>query len=145
MILALDFDGVLHSADADDSELFQHAHLIWQVLRARPTVEVVLSTSWRGTHPHDELVMLVTRGGGEALAPRLIGSTPVRMMERGSYINGPVHVREKEIQLWLAGNGLRQRPWIALDDSSVDSPQTAGILSSSTPGPDCSQTICRES
>lgn len=65
MILALDFDGVLHSAAADDALLFQNKHLIWQILRARQLLEVVLSTSWRGTHPHEELVTLVTQGGGE--------------------------------------------------------------------------------
>lgn len=116
VILFLDFDGVLHPEPPKDR--FGRVPLIWALLRARPRVEVVFSTSWRELYPFDVLVKLVTAGGGEELAPRFIGTTPVLPK------NPRDHYRHRELEClaWLAANQARypiaRRPlrWIALDD-----------------------------
>lgn len=78
MILFLDFDGVLHPEAALSTRVdFQHLPLLWRILREVPEVEVVFATSWRNSHSLDELVFIVTRGGGEDLAHRFIGMNPI--------------------------------------------------------------------
>ena len=116
-LLFLDFDGVLHALGGGKGP-FTHVHLLWGLLRARPEIEVVFSTSWRETYPQDVLIGFCTANGGEDLAHRFVGQTPRQRSEAGRYIAGPVHVRHAEIAIWLCehGNG---RPWIALDDDPV--------------------------
>lgn len=107
MILFLDFDGVLHSSDNALDPLFCRNEFLWQVLRAKPEIEIVFSTSWREIHSLDELVRFATLGGGEDLAHRFIGHTPK--------IKVPRDRRDMEIQSWLKTH----RPdahWIAVDD-----------------------------
>jgi len=126
VILFLDFDGVLHPATATDDDAFCHSVLFWQLLREFPNIEVVFSTSWRGTHQFEQLVELATRGGGEDLVSRFIGATPSVLQEKGAFISGPYHRRYNECRLWMIGNGLLGREWIALDDDSKSFP--AGCL-----------------
>ncbi len=111
-LLFLDFDGVLHSGNGGG--VFLRVHLLWQILRARPEVVVVLSTSWRETYPPDELVDFCTANGGEDLALRFIGQTPRPIREFGRNIPGRVYARHDEIKLWLQDHG-HGRPWLALD------------------------------
>jgi hypothetical protein len=115
VILFLDFDGVLHPDFARGPALFSARPLLWQLLDACPHIEVVFSTSWREIHPVDELIGYVTSGGGERHARRFIGTTPRIVTERGANI-AQCYLREAEINLWLLGNGQKDRPWIALDD-----------------------------
>lgn len=121
MILFLDFDGVLHPETALSTRVdFQHLPLLWQILRSVPEVEVVFATSWRNSHSLGELISLVTRGGGEDLAHRFVGTNPVvdkALREQGDY----GHRRDECIQ-WLEANRahfpywMKDIPWIALDD-----------------------------
>lgn len=128
MILFLDFDGVLHPADPLASALFCRRHLLWRLLDERPEIEVVFSTSWRDLHPVDALISFVTAGGGEYLAGRFLGATPVRVVEPGAAV-GQVYKRETEIRLWLSGNGEQSRNWIAVDDfSAYFSPGCANLV-----------------
>jgi len=122
VILFLDFDGVLHAGTGqEDDGIFSRRELLWDLLRARPEIEVVFSTSWREISPQDELIYLCTIDGGEDLIPRFIGQTPRQRSERGRYIAGPVYVRYTEIAIWLCEHG-KGRPWIALDDDARQFP-----------------------
>lgn len=111
MILFLDFDGVLHPED-HGGEIFSCLPHLWEILRARPAVEVVFSTSWKEHHPLDELIGFATCNGGEDLAHRFLGCTPVIKPEDG---RDDYRRREIECLAWLDSN---QRPahWLALDD-----------------------------
>ena len=128
MIIFLDFDGVLHPADPLASQLFVKRHLLWRLLDECSEIEVVFSTSWRDSHPVDELISFVTAGGGEHLAGRFVGATPVRLVEPGATL-GQVYQRETEIRLWLAGTGEHSRNWIAVDDfAAYFSPGCANLV-----------------
>jgi len=108
MILFLDFDGVLHPELPGRPDDFSSRPHLWEILRACPGVEVVFATAWRELHSFDELVVFATQGGGEDLAHRFIGATPV--MQDVQYR------REAECRQWLADSGQQGRPWLALED-----------------------------
>lgn len=111
MILFLDFDGVLHPENPERDADFTCNRYLWEVLRACPRVEVVFSTTWREFHPVDELVGFATNGGGEDLASRFIGVTPIIADHSGA----PGR-REQECRLWRTDHAQHTRSWIALDD-----------------------------
>lgn len=111
----VDFDGLLHPHMRKESD-FCRLPLLWQILRACPDVDVVFSTSWREIYRQDQLVAFVTRGGGEDLAHRFIGSTPITPRARSTYVAGPQPTRHNECLRWLAENNQQHRRWLALDD-----------------------------
>lgn len=110
MILFLDFDGVLHPyplhVDDQHAELLMHTPLLWSLLRRHPELQVVVSSSWRERFSMDYLVDFLTYGGGEELAGRIAGATPVI-----SHLE-----RDRECMAWLESNGHVGTPWLALDD-----------------------------
>ncbi|MDH2918864.1 MAG: HAD domain-containing protein [Sideroxydans sp.] len=108
MILFLDFDGVLHPHLRHEPD-FCRNELLWKILRACPTVQVVFSTSWRDNYSQIEMVGFVTSGGGEDLAHRIIGSIP-NLEGEGRYGR-----RDFEIQRWLDAND-QVGAWLAIDD-----------------------------
>lgn len=110
MVLFLDFDGVLHPQE-HGGNLFCRRQLLWDILRAHPEVRVVFSTAWREAHPLADLVAFATADGGEDLAPRFIGVTPVHPFDPVE----PRRHRERECLAWLAAN-RPGGPWLALDD-----------------------------
>lgn len=110
MILFLDFDGVMHPALRGEPD-FCRNHLLWQILRACPAVNVVFSTSWREIYAHEELVMFTTRNGGEDLAHRFVACTPC-IIPRSQALQS---TREAECLLWMQTNEP-QRSWLAIDD-----------------------------
>lgn len=120
MVLFLDFDGVLHpEVKTSDREVFEKTPYLWEILRRVPEVEVVFSTSWKSQFPLDELIGFATSKGGEDLAHRFVGCTPVipPVDPRENYRR-----REIECLAWLAENERRfpihrrPPPWLALDD-----------------------------
>jgi hypothetical protein len=111
MIIFLDFDGVLHPECCESDQLFCRTEPLWQILRECPDVQVVFSTSWREVHQPEELRDFVTHGGGEDLAHRFIGSTPILESSEHRY------KREAECREWLRINSCEERPWLALDDT----------------------------
>jgi len=115
MILFIDFDGVLHPIQRSEPD-FCRLELLWEILRACPNVEVVFSTSWREIYTTQELVMRVTKGGGENLTHRIIGSNPSTPRARSTYVAGAQPTRHVECERWLAENGQQHRAWLALDD-----------------------------
>jgi len=115
MIIFLDFDGVLHpffpSKDLTDEEnqLFSRTPRLWRILRECPNVQVVFSTSWRVQFPFQYNLECATKGGGEDLVHRFIGSTP-NLETEGMYGR-----RDLEIEKWLNTNKHSGR-WLAIDD-----------------------------
>jgi hypothetical protein len=119
MIIFLDFDGVLHPHDIENDEYtFSRVSFLWQILRNCPDADVVFSTSWRITYKFEEMLGLVTYGGGEDLELRFIGATPSIVREPMSNKTGAAR-REQECRLWLTGNGHQKTPWIAIDDTAI--------------------------
>jgi hypothetical protein len=115
-LLFLDFDGVLHPVPSN-GELFVHMPLLTRWLLARPSVAVVISSSWRESHP---LASLKRRFG--KLAPRVIDVTPLAQHLWGSSgvptiedADAMRYERQAEIEHWLFRHG-KGRPWAALDD-----------------------------
>ncbi len=116
MILFLDFDGVLHPLNAShNGGAFCKVSILWQILRACPSVEVVFATSWRDDFSIEQLTEFVTYGGDD-LASRFIGATPTLVRATDP---DPDYGRELECCAWLAGNHRRD-VWIALDDVAAD-------------------------
>ena len=107
-ILFLDFDGVLYPVGRD-VERFCRVGLLWQLLRDCSLVDVVFSTSWRESYTFEQMLEFVTYGGGEDLAARFVGMTPVL---------DPNTTREAECLAWLRANGNEPRRWVALDDAA---------------------------
>lgn len=112
MLLFLDFDGVLHPEDTVNNP-FCCLPLLHEILRGATGVDVVFTTSWRRLMPVKDLAQLVTQGAPE-LQSRMIGHTP--HLETEQRPQGVIGQRQDEIQLWLAQNGQKNRPWLALDD-----------------------------
>lgn len=107
MLIFIDFDGVLHPLTREEPD-FCRLHLLWKILRACPHVNIVFSSSWREIYQLEEMVKFVTYGGGEDLADRVIGKTPILGGARCDR-------RDLEIQSWLNTNGYKCQ-WLAIDD-----------------------------
>lgn len=73
MVLYLDFDGALHPENSRTEPKFCRLPLLEAWLGERPSVEVVISSSWREVHPFAELVSFFA----EDLQHRVIGVTPL--------------------------------------------------------------------
>lgn len=86
-----------------------HTPLLWSLLRRLPELQVVVSSSWRERFNMDYLVDFLTYGGGEELAGRIAGATPVI-----SHLE-----RDRECMAWLESNGQVDTPWLALDDQQA--------------------------
>lgn len=108
MILFLDFDGVTHGLNGP---AFGKAEFLWHILHTVPACRVVFSTAWRDRLSVGELTSLATAGGGEDLADRFVGATPILWEVRKA-------TRQAEITAWLEANGHLGTPWLAIDDES---------------------------
>lgn len=128
MILFLDIDGVLHPKPvlgrSGETDLFCSLHLLEDVLREAPHVQVVISSSWREHHPLDEIREYFSPD----LRERIVGATPLPPLA-----SMPEHLadfpRQAECAAWLA----RYRPpgttWLAIDDMAEDfAPRCAQLL-----------------
>lgn len=110
-VLFLDFDGVLHPDGAQVDQLFCRIPMLEEVLRRYPTVDVVISSSWREVHPLDEIQEYFSPDIGR----RVIDITPVRPPLDAIPTGLWSFVREAECAVWM----LEHRPlapWVALDD-----------------------------
>jgi hypothetical protein len=112
MILFLDFDGVLHPAvNYDATQLLSKLPLLETVLRHRPDVEVVISSTWRETRTLSELQALFS----DDIAPRIVGVTPQWRNIQSADTYG-TYVRQAEIEAWLRRAGQAWQQWLAVDD-----------------------------
>ena len=119
MILALDFDGVLHPVRTTTEPKFCRVELLESWLRERPGVDVVISSSWREAHPFG----LMQSFFSEDLRARVIGVTPLAHRLLGpswsrSDAERAVAIGERqyEIEQWIADSSAPTRRWAALDD-----------------------------
>jgi hypothetical protein len=119
MVLFIDIDGVLHPRPIigrpGEHEPFASLHLLEDVLRHAPHVEVVISSSWRERHPLDEMREYFA----EDLRDRIVDVTPLQPLA-----DAPPHLsehqRHAECLAWLT----RHRPvgtrWVAIDDDAEE-------------------------
>lgn len=113
-ILFLDFDGVTHPEPCYPDNLLCRLPLIEEVLRAHPTVSIVISSSWRDAYTFEELRAFFSAD----LAPRVIGVTPSIKRPSGDWLPGqvPQYEREWECDSWMRQNRPWGTPWLAIDD-----------------------------
>src|SRR5476649_1260350 len=112
MLLFLDFDGTVHPNINYKPELvFFKLPLLEEILRARPAVDVVISSTWRETRTISELQLLFSLD----IAPRIVGATP-RWREFQDETTLGTYVRQAEIEQWLRTAERAWEPWVALDD-----------------------------
>ncbi len=113
MVLFLDFDGVLHTLNAPDHRRFQHLNRLETLLRRFPSVDLVISSTWREMHGLDQLRTFFSSD----MAARVIdttghaaelNSTPDRLIG---------YPREAEIFDWMRTHRSASNNWLALDDS----------------------------
>lgn len=118
MILGLDFDGVMHPVSSTTEPKFCRLELLEAWLRAHPSVDVVITSSWRQVHPLHEMRSYFA----EDLQSRILGATPLahRLVGRGwtrtpEEAGATCYERQAELEAWLR-EAKRHDPWIALDD-----------------------------
>lgn len=112
----LDFDGVLHPCTRSKGALFSCLPRFADFLRRNPSVQVVISSSWRKTddfkkvRPHAQLRKYFP----EDLRARIVGCTPA--LPRVSF-DEPDYQRELEVLAWLDAKKKRHVPYAILDDA----------------------------
>lgn len=109
-LLFLDIDGVLHPVGVDysfSSKFFSHLPLLEELLREFRSVDIVISSDWRRAESIEQL----QRYFSADIQHRIIGATP--QIDPDAAVH---HRRQREIQVWLDGNGRRDAEWVALDD-----------------------------
>lgn len=118
MILFLDFDGVLHPITG--SHPFQPACVaeLEVVIEHFPSLDIVVTSSWREEKSMDELTALV----GSVIGERIIGTTPI--------IDDPFlhHPRYHEVLAYLACIPESDRVWVAIDDEIGNYPPEVPVL-----------------
>jgi len=115
MLLFLDFDGVLHPQyDGEPTpvdQVFCHLPRFEAIMRDFPSVEIVISSTWRNQFTLEQLRSRFSPD----ISARIIDVTPQAEHADGKYL--PTR-REGEILDWLAIDGRSDVPWIALDDAA---------------------------
>lgn len=124
-VLFLDFDGVLHPYPYKPGQAFAAVPRLLAVLDDFPSVEVVVSSSWRLVR-YSRAWLEVP----EALRKRIIGHTPeVRRREHGMHMGTLPPLRQAEILRYLADSGDSERSWVALDDDErLFSPECPNLI-----------------
>lgn len=140
-ILFLDFDGVLHAADADDTNLFVHKLALENLLHKHPHVDVVFSTSWRRMHKLPELRKFFS----EDLQHRFIGVTP--FLKPGNTRLHLPYRRANEILEWIKRHRQEHpsREFVAVDDDATQFPDDCQwvLLCNKWLGLGCAQTFAQ--
>jgi hypothetical protein len=116
VVLFTDFDGVVHPRPTAgrDAGLFCSIHLLEDVLRHVPNVQVVISSSWREHHPLEEMREYFA----EDLRERIVGVTPMLRRELESIPESLLpYPRHAECIAWLHRERAPGTCWLALDDS----------------------------
>ncbi len=111
-LLFLDFDGVLHPHEHYRHQYFSSLPRLEALLRDYPSVNIVITSSWRESFDLNELRQFFC----EEIAPRIIVVTTC-IDDRKPFR------RYREIQQFLAKYAGLQTPWLALDDMAFHYPQ----------------------
>ncbi|MET3137071.1 hypothetical protein AAKU61_001423 [Undibacterium sp. GrIS 1.2] len=112
MILFLDFDGTLHPLSREFGALSQLPQFE-KVMRDFPDVQIVISSAWRT----DYTLPAIRSFFSDAIGRRIIDVTPC--LDSVLTEDGNFHLRQVEIERWLAANGREKETWVALDDTSI--------------------------
>lgn len=115
MIVFLDFDGVLHpeyaEGPASADVLFCHLPRFEAVIRDYPSVDIVISSTWR-----EQLSLDAIRARFSAdISERIIDVTPILLDLDAKDM---LRRRECEILAWLVSVNRESEPWLALDDAA---------------------------
>lgn len=113
MILFLDIDGVLHPEPSyREDHLFCHLPRLEKILRDFPSVEIVISSTWRETRTIEELRALFS----EDIGKRIVGVTPFwqDLPELFDVVGN--YRRQVEVEGWLRQSNRIWESWTALDD-----------------------------
>lgn len=110
--LFLDFDGVTHPLHCHERQHFSRLSSIEQVLRACPTVEVVLSSTWRLQYPLEQLRARFSND----MRPRIVGVTPLAANLPAGPSRLEAFPRHKEAWHWMLQNREAFDRWLAIDD-----------------------------
>lgn len=110
-LIFLDFDGVLHPADAShDSERFRPEKIaLVNKIAAYVDARIVLSTAWRMEGEFEKY--------NRWFHNRIIGATPVHDLDLTLK-----HPRYREVLAYLREQNLQQVPWVAIDDKASHFP-----------------------
>lgn len=113
-VLCLDFDGVTHPEPCHPEQEFCYLKRIEEVLREYPSVDIVISSSWRNHYSLQELRDFFAPD----LAGRVVGMTPSIKRPSSNWLPGhaPKFEREWEIETWMKENRSWDTPWLAVDD-----------------------------
>lgn len=111
MILFLDFDGVLHPYGVEKSKHFSRLPLLESLLREFPSVQVVLSTTWRELYPLNENKARFSLD----LKDRIVDQTQSRVESSELPENLHYFPRHCQCVAWLRENAQTSQ-WLAIDD-----------------------------
>ena len=113
-ILMLDFDGVTHPDRCFDLNFFCRLPLIEDVLQEFPSVNIVISSSWRDHHSLDDM----TEFFSPVIGARVVGTTPNAKTISSSWLPPQKNrfERQWECELWMEENRRRGDYWVAIDD-----------------------------
>ncbi len=113
-ILCLDFDGVTHPEPCQTDKLFCHLDRIEIVLRDFPSVEIVISSSWREEFGLGDLRAYFSPD----IARRVVDVTPSIKQPSSTWLPGQdaSFAREWECNSWKRLNRAWGTPWLAIDD-----------------------------
>jgi hypothetical protein len=121
-ILFLDFDGVLHPLEVQNTSdgpelmmpgrLFMHAPHLAATLGYHPEVQIVLSTSWVSRLGYESTLNYMPA----ALRLRVIGTTHRDMRQVGTYSFDSQDRMTRFQQIWSYVYSHQIKNWLALDD-----------------------------
>ena len=112
--LFLDFDGVTHPEPCGSESAFCSLNLIEAVLLDYPSVEIVVSSSWRDHYSLADLQEFFS----DAIKARVIDVTPSVKRPSADWLPAqvPRFDRQWECESWLKLNRPWASPWLAIDD-----------------------------
>ena len=112
LTLFTDFDGVLHPEFCHESKRFCRLSILEDILRAAPSVEIVISSTWRQLRAFDVLRAQFSPD----IASRVVGITPTyaNLADIPDRLLG--YQREAECVAWLRAYRGSSVRWLALDD-----------------------------
>lgn len=123
--LFLDFDGVTHPLHCHESKHFSCLWGIEGVLRQVPSVEIVVSSTWRLQY---SLEALKARFSAD-IAERLVSMTPGQVRSDAVPERLLSFPRHAECVVWMRTNRQSHDVWLAIDDRPyLFEPFFAGVV-----------------
>ncbi len=116
LIIFLDFDGVTHPQPCFQENVFCRLPILEEVLREFPTVDIVISSSWREHYSLSDLQDFFSAD----IQARVLAVTPFYRDPRFDHLADRAadteFERQWEIECWCDENMPHLNNWIAIDD-----------------------------